>query len=304
MKKSLLLLSSAFFLMVGSVKAQYSNSSWSGPWIVTGAIENYVIFDGAGVITETGQAGAVGGQGTYSINSQGAITGTIVYNSSSYPCAGNLTNDSTASLLVTIIPNVMTIPLTFYRVTNAGQYAGTWDGSIVQTVGGSVTKNTSIVVDNNGNVTSATNLAATVTGKLFHARGITAGLIKTGESAPWNEIQLKGTTISNNISGTSYFGSTSNSGSYTLAKQTNVSVSVNESAKVRTYPNPVQDQFTIEGANGSTIFIYDILGNQISKNLLTANKSTLSVSSLGLSKGVYFYSVTGAAQTQGRFIVE
>ncbi|MFZ9847957.1 MAG: T9SS type A sorting domain-containing protein [Flavobacteriales bacterium] len=303
MKKNILLLSAAFTLVSGALSAQYSNASWSGPWIGESSVLNdYNIFDGNGNITEAGIVGSTGGQGTYTILSNGAVSGSIKLGSGTpAPFAGNFINDSTASVTVSGI-----LPASFYKVKDVAVMAGTYSGTVTQNVGGSATRNISFDVDNNGHIVSSTDLTGIISGHLYFCRGKVYGMIKCGEAAPFTEISFYSTNYDGSaLSGTSAFTVYNSTGTFSLSKSSGVGVSSISSSKVSAYPNPTQDQFTVEGANGSVFMVYDILGNQVLKTALTSSKVLLSTKSLGINSGVYFYSIQGnGVSTQGKFVVE
>ena len=303
MKKSLLLLTAAFTLIAGTLSAAvYSNASWDGPWIASGPIQNYVIFDGAGNITEAGVPGATGSQGTYAITSGGAVSGTIVYMGTPVSFTGTFTNDSTTA--VSVMGGM--VSLTFYKVKNKAVMAGTYDGSVTQTSGGSATQNVNFVVDVNGDITSSSNLIGPVSGKLVYSNGKVSGLIKSGESAPFTEIQI--TMTSGYTGGASLSGSGTLTGNktatFSLTKSSSVGVQAVSNTQFNAYPNPAKDQFTIEGATNGTLKIYDILGNELMNTTITSAKTTVNVSTF--SNGVYFYNITSAGSSvkAGKFIVE
>lgn len=298
MKKAILLLSSLFVLTTSSLVGQYSNASWNGPWIISGnGIQNYLVFNGSGLILEAGKIGATGGQGTYSINPAGIISGTIVYGVSTVPFTGSFSNDSTATISVGL-------SFTVNKVKNLGAAGGVWGNQLDQTVGGTSTKNMTFEVDANGDVVNASGFTGPVSGKVYATNGKVAGLINTGESAPWNQIQLNGTSFTGtSMSGTmDLTGSSANA--FSLTQQSGLSSNELNSSKVQPYPNPVNTQFSIEGLSSGTLNIYDVLGNNVSSIIITASKTTLDVDVLGLSQGVYFYSVAGNENVQGKFIVE
>ncbi|MCX6182396.1 MAG: T9SS type A sorting domain-containing protein [Bacteroidetes bacterium] len=303
MKKSILLLSSALSLLTSNLSAQYSNASWDGAWLLTGVAQNYAIFDGAGNISSLGVPQA-SGTGTYSINAGGVVSGSIYFGVSTFPFSGNFTNDSTTSIVVNL--GITTVPATFIKVKNAAVMAGTYDGTIVQTAGGSATLPINFTVDASGNITSSTNLTGTVSGALYYSNGKVSGLIKSGEAAPFTEIEINitsGYSGSTSLSGVSTLTGSGNTGTFSLTKSTTVGVQNTSSNLFSAYPNPAKDQFVIEGATNGTVKIYDVLGNELMNTTITSSKTILNVSTL--SKGVYFYNINaGTAVSAGKFIVE
>ena len=55
------------------------------------------------------------------------------------------------------------------------------------------------------------------------------------------------------------------------------------------YPNPAKDNFTIEGALGCEVRIYNVVGQSFYKFRMTTNKEIVDISCL--SKGVYIVEV-------------
>ncbi len=303
MKKSLLLLSAAFNLIAGTLSATvYSNASWNGAWIASGPVQNYVIFDGAGAITEAGVPGATGSQGTYSITSGGSVSGTIVYMGNSVPFTGTFNNDSTVA--VSVMGGMAS--LTFYKVKNNAVMAGTYDGTVTQT-GGSPTTIVNFVVDANGAAVSSSDLTGPISGHLYYSNGKVTGLIKSGASAPFTEIEINASSYN----GTTLSGASAltgnKTGTYSLTKSNQTSVAAISSVQFSVYPNPVKDQFVIEGniTNG-TLKIYDIIGNELLNTSVTSSKTVVNIGSLNLNNGVYFYTINSAGTTQktGKFIIE
>ncbi len=305
MKKSLLLLSAAFTLFAATLSAtSYSNASWNGAWMVTGLTQNYVIFDGAGNITAAGIPSATGA-GTYNIAAGGAVTGTLNVGGTLCPFTGALSSDSVANVSVTYMS--MSIPATFIAVKNTAVMQGTYDGTIVQTAGGSATLPINFTVDAMGNITSSTNLTGSISGALYYSNGKVTGLIKSGEAAPFTEIEINitsGYSGSNSLSGAATLTGSGKSGTFALTKSATVSVNTALAVQFNAYPNPAKDLFVVEGAvSNGNIKVYDVLGNVLMNTTITSSKTILNVSTL--SKGVYFYNVTsGTAVSAGKFIVE
>ena len=298
MKKSLLYLSAAFFMLVSAAYAQYSNSSMTGPWIMSGnGLQNYLVFNGSGVISEAGVVNA-SGQGTYLIQSNGSIAGTVFYGGNQVPFSGNMLNDSTAQFTIMSVFN-----FTVNKVKNQAQLGGVWGNQLVQTVGGNSTKNLTIEVDANGDIVNTSGLTGPVTGKLFYSNGKIAGYIKTGETAPWDQIQLKGTnftgTVISGVGALDLNGSTANS--YSLTQQSGLSAVEISNTSFKMYPNPASTQVVFEGPASGTLNVYDVLGNNVVSIVLTSSKTVLNISDL--SKGMYVYNVSGSS-VQGKFIVE
>ncbi|MFM7023858.1 MAG: T9SS type A sorting domain-containing protein [Flavobacteriales bacterium] len=302
MKKSLLLLSSALTLLAGSISAQtYSNASWDGPWLLTGVTQNYVTFDGAGTITSAGVPG-VTGAGDYSVQSNGAVSGNLYYSGTLLPYSGSFSNDSTVTISVSTMFG--SIPATFLKVKNQAVMAGTYDGTVTQTSGGSATQTVNFTVDANGAITGSTNLTGPVSGHLFYSNGKVSGLLKSGEAAPFTEIQFTITSAyagGNSVTGSGTLTGNKNA-SFSLTKSSTTGVSNVNASAFRAYPNPVQDNLILEGKINGTVKIYDILGNEVMSTSANGSKTVLNLSNL--SKGVYFYSVSGSNVQQGKFIVE
>jgi hypothetical protein len=309
MKKPLLILAAAITLLAGNSFAQYSAATWTGPWILSdgSTIQNYVIFDGVSAISEAGVPGASGGQGSYAVTNSGtgATSGTILYAGFTVPFAGNLTTDSTFSGLV-----AGSVAITFTKIKNKAIMEGTYDGTVVQTSGGSGNQTVNFTVDTNGDIVSSTNLTGPISGKLFYSNGKVTGLLKSGSSTPFNEIEvnLTGYTGSNSLAGIAVLNGSGMAGTFSFTKSVTTSVPATEGLTLSVYPNPTIDQVVIEGntlLNGN-IKIFNIVGDEIANSVLNANRTVISTKTLQLSAGVYFYSISSNGETakQGKLIVE
>ena len=309
MKKSLLLLSAAFAMLAGNTSAQYSAATLTGPWIISNGstIQNYVVFDGVSALTEAGVPGATGGQGSYAVTNtvSGATSGTILYAGFTVPFAGNLTTDSTFSGLVG-----GSIAITFTKIKDKSIMAGTYDGTVVQTSGGSGNQTVNFTVDTNGNIVSSTNLTGPISGKLFYSNGKVTGLLKSGSSTPFNEIEvnLTGYTGSNSLAGIAVLNGSGMAGTFSFTKSATTSVAATEGLTLSVYPNPSNDQVVIESSalSNGNFKIFNIVGDEIANGVLNTNRTVISTKALQLSAGVYFYSISSNGETakQGKLIVE
>jgi hypothetical protein len=72
----------------------------------------------------------------------------------------------------------------------------------------------------------------------------------------------------------------------------------NSSVSFSIYPNPVEDFMKIDNINGADrIEIYNVTGHQV-HSLVNITEPSVSISTSGLKKGVYFVSIYAAGEVQ------
>jgi len=64
-------------------------------------------------------------------------------------------------------------------------------------------------------------------------------------------------------------------------------------AKIQIYPNPSFDEVIIEGANGHSVAVYDLLGRCVMNPIIATEKEVFHLADLG--GGVYFIKITDVA---------
>ena len=181
------------FIAMTTANAQYSNATLNGPWLI---YQNpltpyndslvYIIFDGNGSITDFGGFGTF--SGNYSVNTTGAFSGILNSDEGSFPLSGQLNSQNTATMGDRILS----------KVSNPGALSGTITGFLNSECG---VEFVILTVDNQGNITGATGLAAPVSGRIYSDLGVYIGHIKTGVSDIWNEFSMMGYYSDNTLWG-------------------------------------------------------------------------------------------------------
>jgi len=256
----------------------FSNANLNGPWLARNFNpDTYVIFDGAGRITEMGVFGGVTGSviGNYSVTSYGGITGTITIESTNVPLAGQfITADS-----ISVNPGLVTGGSLARMYANTLQ--GNWTGSITN-----YNNNLAFTVNSNGNISSPSNLR----GSLFTKNGEMVGFINDINGGNcWNMMQLNGTYSSNAISGTAQSDCKDNSGAISLTLNT-TPIQHTETSAVKV---SVQNhQAIITGVTvGEKVMLYSV--NGVSLQNQTAKAETVVINLP--AKGVYLLHVGAKA---------
>ena len=227
-----------FIVAMTTTKAQYSNATLNGPWLM---YQNpltpykdslvYIIFDGNGLITDFGGFGTF--SGNYTVNASGAFSGILNMDEGSFPLSGQLTSQNKATMGDRILS----------RVTNPGALSGTITG-VLNSACGSAT--VTLTVDNQGKITGATGLTAPVTGRIYTDLGVYIGHIKTGsEIAHWNEFSMMGYYADNKLSGKVRLDAGPNDciSSITQLFHSGDTKIVEVTTSISIYPNPVENGF-------------------------------------------------------------
>ena len=299
MKKILLLLSVACFILPAEIHAQYSNATLTGPWITFNSSNNggvnYIIFDGAGNITQLGSKNdTLSPVGTYSVTAPGAISATLNLTQGTTTVTGQLLNDSSANLTVTGLGSIYAD-----KVLNTGALAGTWSGVIFDT-SANYSKNVTLTVSNTGVVTAATGVTGLIAGHIFISRDTFAGYITTmDDSCPFQSIQLAGIQYMDSLLGEGQLGAAStNCGSFALAEfvQTSNGIATIPAIDFSVYPNPFSEQIEISVKNPADKMqadLYDLYGRKVLSQPLATVKNT-SLDAGTLSSGMYMLTLTNA----------
>ncbi len=232
----------------GLSNAQYNNSSMNGAWFIVDEIEMgdsigvYGMFDGNGNVTEIGIRDGNQYTGTYSITSVGIVTGSlaggvIILN-------GRMTSATSARIHISVAGDT----LDFVKITNEGKAQGIWSGEVtIQNPTPDNPVSISLTVNQNGEVTGATGLAAPVTGKVFIQSNAFFGHLYTNDNSGWSQVSLSGKTVSpDSVTFTVELDSSDGAG--TLSRPTTVGIQSPNMyvSSVRSYPNPFDNQFIIE----------------------------------------------------------
>ena len=76
--------------------------------------------------------------------------------------------------------------------------------------------------------------------------------------------------------------------------------SLNNSGKIKIYPNPSNGKFTIDVENGSaiqTIKVYSIIGSLVKEISVSGTNKSIDIDMTGINEGMYIVKVEGAGKT-------
>lgn len=176
----------------------FSTASMRGLWIGwTPAQGNNVYYraEDNGLISEFGAFNLRTPAGYFSVSPSGTVTMTVLSMSK-----GPVPFTFQLGLATNAFGNVS-------RVDNAALCAGSWIGTLSQTKGPGApsTYPLSFEVDSSGWLLNFAGFSPVVTGRLFAVtNGAAAGFITTGETGPYNQIQVSGTLTGNSLTGNYY----------------------------------------------------------------------------------------------------
>jgi hypothetical protein len=307
MKKIILFLSLACFIIPVRIYAQYSNASLSGPWITNNDNSQivYIIFDGAGNITQLGASiDSLNPVGTYSVTGPGAIAVTLNVTQGTVNLTGQMINDSSANLTGGI-GNVYA-----YKVLNTGALEGTWSGVIFDTLA-NYSKNVTLTVNSTGVVTAATGITGLIAGHIYEGRDTFAGYITTtDDSCAFRAIQLAGIQYLDSLLGEGNLGANnSNCQSFAFAEFVQISngIATIPAIDFSVYPNPFSEQIEISVNNPADKMqadLYDLYGRKVLSQPLATVKNT-SLDAGTLSSGMYMLTLTDAiGQTTTKTVIK
>jgi hypothetical protein len=285
MKTTTTLFKTLFILLVTHTSfAQYSDASLNGAWKVVADDDAYILFDGAGGITEMGvfDGAPPTNIGTYSVSSSGAITGNLSIFSMDF--TGQFSSATAASL----VSEMGTFPMD--KITSPGLLAETLTGSFVSD---GETKNVVLSVDALGEITSATGDLNILYGRIYSLNGAVMGYIQTDDANCWNQFIVNGTYASNTINGTINVDcNTIPEGVATLQRTGQASsAGLTEIAQnhFSFYPSPTSGILTVKNTNTTamTVTIVDITGKVVKEVSVKGNaQQHADISAFG--EGVYF----------------
>lgn len=203
-----------FTLTVIVATPTYSNASLSGVWLMGGGSQNnlYIVSDGNGSLSASGNFNPGTPPGTYSVQANGTYSLTI---NSTYdgaiPFTGTLTS-STAGTIAWAGGSG-----TISKVASLSATQGTWSGTVMETTAHAI----SLTVDATGTITSSTGFTGTVTGKMFSQSGNVVAFFTTGATDAFKQVNITGTLSGSTITGSVYNEGTSSSAvaTVTLTKQ-------------------------------------------------------------------------------------
>lgn len=202
----------------------YTNADINGPWfsMLSGGGEIYklyIIADGAGTVTDYGAFNLPNPAGIYSVQAGGKLSVTL-YQSSGDPAiiiVGQMSSRTEGDTQAFEAGTGMLLGAgAMTKVSDTAACAGSWTGGLTRT-SPSESKPVSMTVNENGVVTGASGLAATVAGRFYAVNGHVAGMIRTGEADAWNQVQFEGTLTGNTMSGSIALDASSPNGAGTYA---------------------------------------------------------------------------------------
>lgn len=282
--------------------SQYNDTSLNGPWI-WGNLSypedsiNYIIFDGAGHITDLSCFGYFL-QGNYSVSADGAITGSLF----THPLTGQLTSSTTGTLIM-----VGFFSYSLLKISNPGAMSDSLIGLLDSNPGicsSCGQKNIKLTLNSQGQITSASGLTPPVSGKVFAESGLFVGHIKTGETAicggtagKWGEFGIQGTYSGDSLTGILQLDGPGicRGNSFLIRKNSSAGIYANNfsSTTPEIYPNPAIDIITLNINNSNfedlTIKIYNITGTLLKVEKLTQNQRQINVEDL--SNGIYLIKI-------------
>ena len=184
------------------VRTGFATASLRGPWILANGTNNYsyALFDGAGTVTELGLFYPGSPCGTYTVQSNGAMTLSLFFLHD-----GSLTFQGTFASGQQIVINPVTNNIQMFQVSNSSACQGHWSGTLIET--GGTTTTVSFDVDATGLISNCTGLPAYVFGRMLSDPGNrVAAFFRNGASAdnPYNQVQVSGTLSNNNMNGVFY----------------------------------------------------------------------------------------------------
>lgn len=294
MKKIILLLSLACFMIPVHIYAQYDTASLSGPYITNnlGSID-YIIFDGSGNITQLGNSiDSLSPVGTYLVTGPGAISCTLNLTIGTITLTGQMINDSSANLNGTVGS------IYAYKVLDPGALAGIWSGHIYDS-SANYSRTVSLTVNSTGVITAATGITGLIAGRIFLGRDTFAGFITTmDDSCAFKVIQIAGIQYMDSLSGDGTLGKNNTpcqSSCNVQLVRPSTGIPNIPSIDFSVYPNPFTDQIEISVNNpGGNIQadLYDLCGRKILSQLLDSSRNS-SIDASMLGSGMYILALTG-----------
>jgi sugar lactone lactonase YvrE len=300
-------------LTMGPAAAECSNVSMQDVWmaIVTGMeVYDYAVwldFDGLGTITEMGAFNVPYPAGTYAIEPDCDMTGTV-WTDGYVPFTGHVYSDIFAQI------DIGTGPFDVLKVTDAGALEGCWAGAFAQDSTG-IYWDVSLNIDGSGNIVSSTGFPGVVSGRIYTESGYLAGLISMlAPIMPWYQIMFQdvSTDVATFMTGT--FGMQCgddfcSDGVFYLGRCEVTGVgeepSLQSTAIVQNYPNPFNPRTTIafdmSRENTASLSVYDVTGRLVRTLLDRASVPRgrnevvwdgCDMQGRPVSSGAYFYHLT------------
>ena len=301
--------------------AQYSNATLNGQWFmhnipVTVSLDSvlgYMGFDGNGIITDCCTFGTVDGS-TYSVSSPGgAISGSLITHDISGDVdtaqfSGQLSSVNYATL------NVGGMILGISRILTPGALTDSLVGMLSSPVAGD--RNVTLLLDNQGQIISATGLVPPVSGRIYADSGIFAGHVKTGDQftyssgdgeSSWDEFTIIGTYTNDSLNGEVSLDGPRGSDPYGTVHLVRMGIATgmvplekrggpDKFSLLQNYPDPFNPStvigYQLLTNSFVTLEVYDMLGREVKilvNERQTSGYHSVTFNAGSLPSGVYFY---------------
>lgn len=191
------------------VAPTFSNAVLNGAWIISPQTAGqslgraYIVFDGKGGISDLSGFNTATPPGTYQVQTDGSFTLTVNYIPGHDPqtiASGKLASPTGGTLSI-IQGKLAGETGRIIKVSNPALCRGKWSGLLTESSPSSVLHNIVFDVDGNGVVSSFTGLASPVSGKMFCETADAVAFFRTGETGPYDQLNIAGTLSGNNITG-------------------------------------------------------------------------------------------------------
>jgi hypothetical protein len=304
-----------------SAKAQYSNATLNGQWLMhsvplSTSVDSalYIGFDGNGNITDMANFGTLL-PSKYSVTSGGAVSMTIIIQSLETPpqidtmiISGQLTSqnygtETSGGWAIT-------------RITNVGALTDTLTGELDFH---GCPKNITLTLNSQGIITSSTgDLTLPVSGRVYADSGIFVGHIKTGDGSivncnaiqgSWDEFTISGAYTNDSLTGPLDLDSPhSPFGTVKLIRKgiaSGIEPVSSLKSKLIVYPNPASDMVTLNinysNNAGLILNVYNAIGTLVKSETLKQNQQQINVGDL--SNGVYIVTIKSKDLTESQRMI-
>lgn len=311
-------------LALGPAEAECSDQSLDGVWLalITG-VEVYdysvfLIFDGAGTITDMGAFNVPNPAGWYSIEPDCYMSGSV-WADGYVPFTGYVHSDTLAEM------NLGFGPLYMIKVMDVGALEGCWMGHLLEDSTG-IWTNVTMNIDGSGNITSSTGFPAPIAGKIFTDSGYLAGhFVEFSPGPPDEYMFLDASATGDSVMSGTYGKDCSEDcpgGTFYLQRCTTTGFGRETprlaSVSISIYPNPFNPRtmidYSVVEAGRVNVRVYDAAGRLV-KTLVddykTAGKYSTSWdardrSGVEVSSGVYFlrFETKGTVQTRKLVLIK
>ena len=246
---------------------------------------NYLVFDGNGNIND-GSMFCTSINGTYSVTTGGAVSGSFICDGSSFPFSAQLISQNYAP---------MGSGWALSRVMNPGALTDSLVGTLFTANCGQ--RNVTLRLNSQGQIVSASGLSSPVTGRVYADSGHFEGHIRTGETNNWDAFTIIGAYVHDSLTGKTELNSHScGANTARLKRFGTISgiIQVAASASdVMVYPNPAVDVITLKinnaNNNDKLLTIYNVFGEVVRSELLKQNMQKINISEL--NNGIYLLEI-------------